>query len=128
MIKKLRQPLKFGLIGVLNTLINLIVFYFLFDSLGIHYIFSAIFAFFVANINSFIWNKIWTFEEKFKNKFKIKYLKFLNVSLLALGFNLFFLYIFVEFFNLNHLLSQFLAICFSLSINFFLNKRWTFKI
>ncbi len=128
MFKNLKQTLKFGLIGILNTFINLIVFYFLTSIVGIYYIISAIFAFFVANINSFVWNKTWTFEEKFKTKFRTKYFKFLSVSLLALGINIFFLYIFVEYLHWHYLFSQFLAICLSFSINFFLNKSWTFKI
>ena len=73
-----KRFVKFGLIGVLNTLVDFCVF-FLMDRwvigagptlalLGMTvvagpYISNAV-AYVVANINSFVWNKLWTFEKR----------------------------------------------------------------
>ena len=74
----LKRFIKFGLIGVLNTLVDFVVFYllnrFVIKSgptvvlLGVTivagpYISNAI-SYVVANIHSFIWNKFWTFQKK----------------------------------------------------------------
>lgn len=75
-----RKFIKFGLIGVLNTLVDVIVFYFVYrllcmgtgldpDTLNVPgWVAAAAQAvsFLVAALNSFIWNKLWTFEKKGK--------------------------------------------------------------
>lgn len=121
-----KQFLKFGIIGTLNTLINLAVLYVLTSVFGLYYMLSAVLAFLIANLNSFLWNKKWTFREKIKHRFTIKYIKFLSISLVSLFVNLAFLYIFTEFFKVYYLVSQIIAIGISLIINFLGNKRWTF--
>ena len=74
----LKRFIKFGLIGVLNTLVDFVVFYLLnryviksgptVVLLGATivagpYLSNAI-SYVVANIHSFIWNKFWTFQKK----------------------------------------------------------------
>lgn len=88
---------------------------------------SAIIAFFVAVNNSFVLNKIWTFKENNLDKSKTKYLKFIIISILALGINLLILYITTEIFKIYYLISQIIAIGISLWVNFLGNKIWTFK-
>lgn len=73
-----KKFLKFGIIGVLNTLVDFVVFYVMdrwvvgegptLVLLGTTvatglYISNAI-AYVVANIHSFIWNKFWTFQKR----------------------------------------------------------------
>lgn len=75
-----KRFLKFGLIGVLNTLVDFAVFYVL-DTwiikdgptlalLGITVVagpyLSNFISYVVANIHSFLWNKFWTFQKKDK--------------------------------------------------------------
>lgn len=129
MMKKsfLKQFLKFAVVGCINTLINLFVLYVLTEFFGIYYLISAVFAFVVAVGNSFVMNKLWTFEEKFKDNTLKKSIKFYLVSIAALLVNLFFLYFFTEIIGFYYLLSQIFAIAISLWINFLGNKFWTFK-
>jgi len=122
-----RQFFKFALVGVVNTLINLVVLYVLTDFFKIYYLTSAILAFLVAVTNSFFLNKIWTFKENIRDKAVKKYSKFFVVSLIALLVNLTFLYIFTDVFHVYYLLSQIIAIGISLWVNFLGNKLWTFK-
>ena len=129
MVKKesVRQFIKFAVVGVANTLINLCVLYILTDFFKVYYIISAVFAFVVAVTNSFILNKIWTFKENIKDRAVKKYWKFFLVSVCALLVNLFFLYLLTDVFKLYYILSQVIAIGISLWINFFGNKMWTFR-
>ena len=125
--KVIDEFFKFGLVGFLGTLINLLILYVFTEFVGIYYLVSAIIAFFVAMTSNFILNKIWTFKEPIKLNVGKKYLQFSLVSVVALFVNLFFLYVFTEFLGIYYLISQVLAIGVSLIINFLGNKIWTFK-
>lgn len=122
-----RQFLKFGIVGVVNTIINMVVLFFLTEIIGIYYMFSAVFAFLVAVTHSFVLNKVWTFKEKLNEDVTGKYPKFFTISTFALLVNLALLYILTEFLGIYYLFSQAIAILLSLWVNFFGNKIWTFK-
>ncbi|MEK6860293.1 MAG: GtrA family protein [Nanoarchaeota archaeon] len=121
------QFLKFIIIGIINTLVNLSVFYILTDVIGVYYMVSAVIAFMFAVTNSFILNKTWTFEEHLNYKTSSKYFKFIVISVIALVFNLILLYVLVEYFAVNHMIAQVCGVFLNFLINFFGNKLWTFK-
>lgn len=56
------QLLKYGVIGVMNTLITLVSFYLLNTKLGVPYGPSNIIGYVLGVINSFIWNRNWVFK------------------------------------------------------------------
>ena len=117
---------KFVIVGVVATSINLIFLYSFTEFLMIHYMISAILAFFIADVSKYVLNKRWTFDDGWDNFFR-KYCKFFIVSVTALFGNLFLLYFFTEFFGVYYMISQFLAIVITLWVNFIGNKIWTFK-
>lgn len=122
-----KQFSKFAVVGVINTLINLVVLFVFTEYLGLYYIYSAIIAFLFAVTNSFILNTIWTFNSKISHKTTKRYTKFFIVSLMALMVNLLILYSLTEYFKLWYMLSQIIAIAISLWVNFFGNKNWTYR-
>lgn len=56
------QLLKYGVIGVMNTLITLVSFYLLNTKLGVPYGPSNIIGYVLGVINSFLWNRNWVFK------------------------------------------------------------------
>ncbi|MEK7149821.1 MAG: GtrA family protein [Patescibacteria group bacterium] len=93
---------KFGVIGVLNTLVDwgvLVLFTFLFRKyfqieskdilfLGItFYSFYKAISFIVANVNSYYWNKYWTFASGAVKKTRAQFLQFFMISVLGFGIN-----------------------------------------
>ena len=64
-----KQFSKFAVVGVINTLINLVVLFVFTEYLGLYYIYSAIIAFLFAVTNSFILNTLWTFKKNIKHKY-----------------------------------------------------------
>lgn len=56
------QLIKYGIIGVMNTIITLVAFYLLNTKLGIPYGVSNIVAYILGVINSFLWNRNWVFK------------------------------------------------------------------
>lgn len=98
------QVAKFGLIGVLNTLVDigtLALLTFLFRSYfgtepqtaiaGIVTFFTLYKAasFIIANINSYFWNKYWTFERGAKKKSRAEFFQFFAVSMVGFLVNVF---------------------------------------
>lgn len=116
--------IKFGVVGVSNTLINWICF-FLLNHLGIYYIIANVLSYAIAIINSFIWNSKWVFRYT-ENKFTtIK--KFILLNLFGLIINTFILYILVSFLFINEMKAVIISTIFVMGINYVCNKLWVFK-
>jgi putative flippase GtrA len=85
------QMAKFLLVGALNTFVDLGVLNFLMWIFGIYIgVFYTIFkgiSFLVATINSYFWNKHWTFEKKEEVFTFREYLKFLIIVSIGLLIN-----------------------------------------
>jgi len=96
---------KFGVIGVLNTLVDWGVLAVLFAvgprwfgvqteqvlvtvgaTITVYTIYKAI-SFIIANINSYYWNKSWTFARSLAQKTKAEFLQFFAVSLIGFLLN-----------------------------------------
>ncbi len=122
----LKQFIKFGLIGVLNTLIDLIAYIFFTRILFWHYLVAALFAFIISASSSFILNSYWTFEV-LQEKIKLRYAKFLLVALGGLCLTELFLYILVDKFYWFDLWAKIFTVLIVVNWNFFLQKYWTFK-
>jgi putative flippase GtrA len=120
----MKRFIKFGLIGVINTAITIISYSFFVYIMDINYILANIIAYMLGMINSFIWNKNWVFRVK-ESDLSI-YLRFLIVNLAMLGFNTLGLFILVNTFQLNKLISQIAVVGLGMVINFFLTKTWAF--
>lgn len=119
-----RQFIKFVLVGVMTTALNFVIFAICLK-LGLHYLPAAIVAFAIATINSYTWNRIWTFRAgKHRNK---RLAKFTIVQLVGLSINLVVLSFLVETFSMSELVAQLLANGFVVLSNFTGNKLWTFR-
>lgn len=147
----LKRFIKFGLIGVLNTLVDFVVFYLL-DKFVIKsgptvvllgmtivvgpYISNAI-SYVVANIHSFIWNKFWTFQKKDPltrrevGRYVVTSCGFLIISSIGLS-------IFMSVFKLPAfaaiipaglipLAAKIPNTCVTMFYNYLMNKFWVFK-
>lgn len=123
-MKKYIQFIKFGIVGLGNTLITFIV-YSILVKLNIYYVLANIIAYFVGVINSFFWNSSWVFKKSQKD-FSLL-LKFIIVNLITLAITTFVLYIGVDMLNLNKYIAQIIGTIIGILFNFTLNKLWTFK-
>ena len=81
---------KFILVGILNTVIdfgilNVLMFMTGFNA-GVYYSVFKTISFAAANINSYVWNRIWVFESR-ETKTSKEYAQFLAVSLVGAAIN-----------------------------------------
>jgi len=85
------QLAKFGLIGVTNTVVDLGIynlFIYLSDvSSGYMIIVFKSFSVLAAIVNSYLWNKFWSFEQKEMRNIKAEFRQFLRISLVGLLLN-----------------------------------------
>ena len=120
----MKRFIKFGLIGVLNTLIT-ISSYMLLVYLGVYYILANIIGYSLGIINSFYWNKNWVFQVNSKQR--NIFMKFVLVNLITLVINTLILYLLNHYLHIHPYLAQIIATGVGLVFNFFLNKKWTFE-
>jgi len=135
----LKKFVKFGLIGVLNTLVDFLVSFLMDKAIGQGptllwmgtavavgpYISNTV-AYVVANIHSFLWNKFWTFQKKERvtrrelGRALVTSCGYLLVSNLSVAF----------FMNLCHLPFMFAKVptaFVTILYNYFMNKFWVFR-
>lgn len=117
--------IKFAIVGVINTLLNWLIFFNL-NRLGLYYISSNIIAYIMATMNSYLWNSILVFKYKvsFINNRSIKFI-LLNLS--GLIINTILLFILVDIFYFKKLTALILVTPIVMILNFAVNKLWIFK-
>src|ERR671938_670664 len=81
------QLAKFCTVGATGYVVNLGVYTILLHWAGLHYLAAAACSFAVAVTNNYTWNRVWTFRGQ-RGHFAYQGLRFLVVSLAALGANL----------------------------------------
>jgi putative flippase GtrA len=131
-VQALRRPhnwiqlAKFGAVGAIGYVVNLVVYKLLLDGANLHYLPAATGSFLVAATNNYWWNRHWTFVHE-KGHFGYQGLRFLTVSAVAYCANLGILAVLVEVIGLGKLLSQAVAIILVTPVNFIGNKLWSFR-
>ena len=119
------QGYKFILVGILNAVIGLGIIYSTYNLLGLNYKLANVLGYGCGIVNSFIWNRRWTFRSK-KNP-KPQILLFFLMFGVSYGLNLLVTIICVEKLGLIPNLAQLAGIfCYTVS-NFFGNKFVTFR-
>jgi len=119
------QMLKFGMVGLINTAISFVAFIILSDLLKINDKLSNAASYILGLINSFIFNKLLTFNSKkfsFKEMFLFIFF-FLTSYFLQLGAYT----LSKEYFKIDKNISFVIGMLFYTGTNFLLNKLFTFR-
>ncbi len=119
------QFLKFGIVGVSNTLITFAVYTLLLKVFGVWYLAASAIGFIVGAVNGFLLNRRWTFAGHVGDAYTP--LRWAIVQSGGLGINLGLLYVFVHDANIDKLVSQALATVVVTVSTFFVNRAWTFR-
>ncbi len=119
------QLAKFCAVGVSGYAVNLAVYTALLQGAGVHYLPAAVCSFLVAVTNNYTWNRVWTFRHQ-RGHFAYQGLRFLVVSVVALGANLLILDVLVGL-GVGKIVGQAIAIVLVTPLNFIGNKLWSFR-
>lgn len=123
--KSFIQFVKFGIVGVSNTLLTAVTIWILLKVFHCSDYISNLAGYIIGLINSFIWNRKWTFKSK--SKAVVTVFKFIVTFAISYLFQLGNLYLLLHFTHIDSYLSQLLSIVVYTCINFALNKYYTFK-
>ncbi len=116
---------KFSVVGLVNTVIDFVIFYMLHEYFGVDFLISHICAFFIALINSFIFNAIWTFKNLKRDELFKQVSSFFVIGLIGLLFSSLILYVCAPYMHI--MIAKILAMFVSLVWNYTGSWLFVFK-
>jgi putative flippase GtrA len=130
-LARLRSPVvvqfvKFGLVGLSNTLITFIVYTLLLKAFGVPYLLASAVGFIVGATNGFLLNRRWTFREHVGDA--LTPVRWAIVQGGGLAVNEGLLYLLVHDAHLDELLAQAFATIVVTVTTFAVNRAWTFRM
>ena len=114
----IKQFIKFGLVGISNTLISLGMYYLLYF-LGVNYLIANTVGFVVSVLNSYYWNNKYVFKKTQKGHLKPLIKTFLLSTVL--------LFVMVQYFSVSEVVAPVVTLVITIPLNFLMNKFWAFK-
>ncbi len=120
------QFVKFGIVGVSNTLLTFIVYTLLLKVFGVWYLAASAIGFGVGATNGFLLNRRWTFREHVGDT--LTPVRWAIVQGCGLAINEGLLYLLVHDARLDKLLAQALRDGGRDVTTFFANRAWTFRM
>ena len=113
------QFIKFGMVGVSNTVVSLATYY-LFTFFGVHYLIANALGFVTGTLNAYYWNSKFVFKEEAKESGNKK--ESLVKTYISYGL----LYLQVNILGISQAVAPIINIMITTPINFLMNKFWTF--
>jgi putative flippase GtrA len=120
------QFLKFGIVGVSNTLLAFGIYTVLVKVFGVWYVAASGIGFSVGAVNGFLLNRKWTFKEHTGDA--LTPVRWAIVQSCGLGCNLGLVYLFVSGAGLDELVGQAFATGIVTVLTFAANRSWTFRV
>jgi putative flippase GtrA len=127
--KLLWQIVKFGLVGVSNTVVSMVVYYIFLWIDEDMYMVGSIMGTIISILNAFIWNDLFVFTgnpKDFKSvmlRLGKTYVSYGGTSLLSMAM----LWIEVNFFGVDRVIAPIVNLLITIPLNYLINKFWTFK-
>lgn len=127
-IEYIKQFVSFGLIGGLNTLLALGI-YWLVVYLGGHYLLGSAVGFVITVAISYVLNNLYTFKGDEKPDWSLKKLLkvYVSYALTGLILNNFLLWLWIDVIGINKNIAPVINLFFTIPLNFLLNKLWAYK-
>jgi putative flippase GtrA len=115
--------LKFGIVGLSGMVIDFSITFLLKEKLKVHRYIASSTGFTIAATSNYFLNRVWTFQST-DPKVLIEYSSFIIISVIGLGINNLFLYLFEK--KLPFYVAKLFAIGVTMVWNFFANYYITF--
>lgn len=117
--------IKFGATGILNTLVDYLLFALLAQVFMLNVYFSQVCGYLAGMLNSYLINRRWTFQTK-QNFFSLQFFKFILSNLFVLVISVFLLKFFLDF-SIPVLLAKLFTVCITMGVNFLISRLWVFR-
>ena len=120
------QFVKFNLVGVLNTLVDIGV-YALLTAIGLNPYVAQVISYACGVLNSYLFNTLWTFKKE-KRRTEREFILFVCVNLVSLGVSLGMIYAAKHYLHVEDaLIQKLIATPVAMVVNFIGNKLFVFK-
>jgi putative flippase GtrA len=120
------QFVKFGIVGVSNTVLSLAVYAVLLKAFGVAYLAASAIAFAVGTVNGFMWNSRWTFRDHVGDA--LTPVRWFVVQGFGLAANEGLVFVFVHDAGLDKLVGQVCTTAIVTVCTFVVNRAWTFRM
>lgn len=121
-----KQFIKFGIVGISNTAISLIIYYiFIWINTEMYIIGNAI-GFVVSVLNAYYWNNKYVFQKKNKSNIKSLFRTFIaygSTFLVSTGL----LYYWISCLGISESIAPIINLLITIPLNFLINKFWAFR-
>lgn len=117
----IKQIIRFGIVGVIATIIDYIILYILTEYLNIHYLISSTISFSISLIVNYYLSIKWVFKVN-KNQTINELLKFVFLSIIGLIINEIILYLGVHLLNIYYMICKVGSIIIVMIYNFITRK------
>ncbi len=124
-ILKHKYFIRYAMIGVTGVTIDFLVFYFLAHHSQLHYQIANVISVSCGISNNFILNVFFNF--KTKDNYFFRFMQFFGIGILGLVISAGLLWLFIDFWHLNELVSKGITIGIITFIQFNLNRIFTFR-
>lgn len=127
--EKLQQFVKFGVVGLSNTLISYVV-YVVLVFMGVYYLLASLIGFVVSVLNAYYWNNKYVFQTDVGESrvwWKILIKTFASYAGTGLVLSNILLILWVEVLHLPEIIAPLINLIVTIPLNFVLNKYWAFK-
>jgi putative flippase GtrA len=123
-----KQLVKFAVVGIFNTFLDIALYFLLSRYVGIfqqRLVWAKGIAYILGTINSFLWNRSWTFRSQIKSQKTI--MPFMLLSFASVAINTGTMYVCLTALHLNELVSLVLATLVVFAWNFTTSKYLVFQ-
>lgn len=117
---------RFLIVGCSSALIEIGILIMLVERMAASYLNANVIAFVITNLLNYSLSRIWVFTSD-NNKVLSEFLTFILFVSVGLGINQLFLWVFVEYGQLDYKVSKVIAIAFTVIWNFLTRKHLVFK-
>ena len=125
-VDNLKQFMKFGMVGILNTFISIGIYYiFIFINNDLYIVGNTV-GFFVSVLNAYYWNNKYVFEKTEKGHIIPIIKTFMSYGVTFI-ISTFLLIVMVRYMNISKIIAPIINLVFTIPVNFLLNKFWAFR-
>lgn len=125
-MQEFKRMIKFGITGVLNTLIDMAVFFLLSSWLNVNVYAAQVCGYAAGMLNSYLINRSWTFHSQ-SRFFSLEAVKFLLGNLFVLALSMLPIKLCEDVLRLTRFFTKIVTTCFTLVLNFFISRFWIFR-
>ena len=121
--KRFKEIFRFGITGGISFVVDYGILLLLTSMVGINYLISSAISFTVSVIVNYYLCKLWAFEEARENTSKKVIIAFVGSSVIGLGFNQIFMWLFVSVIEIDYRIAKIITTMLVMIWNYIMKRK-----